>query len=445
MAAQTYVTTSRLNDTGEIHHLQTHNYPETISSVIGEPAESCSQTHVTSWDEGDVSLGFDNQPPFPDDVAVAPLLRIDLHKLLIGEQNEIDRLWKACCDLGFFYLDIRAKHDEDTQDTGCSRSEEDFEHTCTKEQSTTSDDEKAKPDLMRMLDGNQLLMDADNLFDAGKQVFSLPLEEKVKYDFKDQGSYFGYKGYGEGIIDSKGTTDRNEFYNVSKDDILGISERLPAPSVLEPCRSVLRSFICRSHSIVELILTLLNQKLELATGQLPSLHRLHVASGDQVRWVHAPPQPQDDRRTALGEHTDFGSISILFNRLGGLQVLPPHSNDWSYVKPLGGHVVINLGDAMVKFTAGVLHSNLHRVINPPGEQASHTRMSLVYFARPEDDVLLRVLEGSDIIDARRDENDAFGADQNITSKEWIRRRALGRRQGGNWQKSGGTEGGHHGR
>jgi len=56
---------------------------------------------------------------------------------------------------------------------------------------------------------------------------------------------------------------------------------------------------------------------------------------------------------------------------------------------------------MVKFTAGVLRSNIHRVVNPPGAQADETRMSLVYFARPEDAVILQTLEGSDIIDERR--------------------------------------------
>lgn len=94
-------------------------------------------------------------------------------------------------------------------------------------------------------------------------------------------------------------------------------------------------------------------------------------------------------------------MTVLFNRLGGLQVLPPDSDRWCYVKPLKGHCVCNLGDAMVKFTAGVLRSNIHRVVNPPGEQGGETRMSLVYFSRPEDEVVLKVLEGSAVIDEAR--------------------------------------------
>ena len=36
---------------------------------------------------------------------------------------------------------------------------------------------------------------------------------------------------------------------------------------------------------------------------------------------------------------------------------------------LAGHAIVNLGDAMVNFTNGLLRSNIHRVVSPPGEQA----------------------------------------------------------------------------
>lgn len=98
-------------------------------------------------------------------------------KLLAGDPVEEERCWKACCELGFFYLDLR---DEDADGIGES-----------------------------------LLRDAEQLFEVMKKFFGLEVEEKVKYDFKEQGSYFGYKGYGEGVVDRMGTRDRNEFYNVS--------------------------------------------------------------------------------------------------------------------------------------------------------------------------------------------------------------------------------------
>ncbi|CZT10448.1 uncharacterized protein RCO7_10512 [Rhynchosporium graminicola] len=75
----------------------------------------------------------------------------------------------------------------------------------------------------------------------------------------------------------------------------------------------------------------------------------HVSqlSGDQVRLIKSPPQPASDQGTVLGKHTDFGSITILFNRLGDLQILLPppltpavEDPQWTYVKPLPGHFIV---------------------------------------------------------------------------------------------------------
>ncbi|KAL2853292.1 hypothetical protein BJY01DRAFT_79066 [Aspergillus pseudoustus] len=346
----------------------------------------------------DQGVAFAGLPRFPEDIPTAPLLRLSLKKLAEQDEVEIRRLNTACEELGFFYLDLQ-------------------------DASPVSD----------------ILDDVDNLFQLGTELFELPLEEKKKYDLSGQKSYFGYKAQGAAVVDRQGNLDRNEFYNVSKDDIMGISETLPAPEIIKNNRKTLTSFIKSSHSMVTLILGLLNESLGLPQSTLTNIHRLGAVSGDQVRFVKAPPQPVDDRRTALGEHTDFGSVTILFNRLGGLQVLPPGADaEWVYVRPLPGHAIVNLGDAMVKFTNGLFRSNIHRVVSPPGEQAACTRYSLVYFSRPEDDVPLRRLDGS----SRIPPLDEGVVEEDINSKDWIIRRALGRRvnvAGIDYEKSAGTE------
>ena len=68
-------------------------------------------------------------------------------------------------------------------------------------------------------------------------------------------------------------------------------------------------------------------------------------------------------------------------------------------------------------------------------------MSLVYFARPEDEVLLKALGESEMV---REASGRLGEkeeEEEVTAKEWILRRALGRRVGGDYGKSEGTEGG----
>ena len=199
---------------------------------------------------------------------------------------------------------------------------------------------------------------------------------------------------------------------------------------------------------MSLLLERLNQQLGLERipgPVLPDLHKKTGISGDQVRFIRAPPQPMDDRQVALGAHTDFGSVTLLFNKLGGLQVYAPEElehvqgqsyDGWLYVKPLPGHCIVNLGDAMVKFTGGLLKSATHRVVNPPGEeQGKLTRHSLVYFARPEDNVMLKALKGrgSRAIDDVAAAMERRGeVDEEISAKNWILRRALGRRGAGGY-------------
>ncbi|MCJ1383935.1 hypothetical protein MMC17_007049 [Xylographa soralifera] len=344
--------------------------------------------------------GFSSIPPFPDDVSCAPLLKLSFKKLLGGDAGESNRLFEASKQLGFFYLD-----------------------------------------LCDSLEGDSILKDVDKLFKVGEQFFDLDVAEKQKYDISGDKSYFGYKGYGKAIIDKEGTPDRNEFYNVSKDDILALSPPLPAPDVLSHNRPLFSSFIHSSHSILSLLLTHLNHHLHLPPGTLTSLHRLTAPSGDQARLLKVPPQDPATAQLAFGAHTDFGSLTLLFNRVGGLQVLPPPTSpdqqpEWLFVRPLPGCAIVNLGDAMTKFTGGLLRSSFHRVVLAPGEQAKVAKYSVVYFARPEDDVLLRRLGGGDVIPGLEEGE----TEEAVPSKEWVLRRALGRRVGGNVEEGwSGTE------
>jgi len=257
----------------------------------------------------------------------------------------------------------------------------------------------------------------------------------------------GYKGSGTSIVDEKGNMDRNEFYNVRttqvpgltevksadsrnipEDEFLGISETpFEHPQLFYKNADLIKSYIQTAHSIVILILSHLNNHLHLPPNTLQNLHYLRSHSGDQVCLIKSTPQPASELRTTLGKHTDFGSLTIIFNRLGGLQILPPSSltpadqePQWIYVKPLPGHCIVNLGDAMVKFMNGLLRSNIHRVVAPPGIQGQEIRYSVVYFARPGDEVVLKRLEGSDVIPELKEGE----KEEENNSKDWILLQAL---------------------
>uniref|UniRef100_A0ACD5WNB6 Uncharacterized protein n=1 Tax=Avena sativa TaxID=4498 RepID=A0ACD5WNB6_AVESA len=86
-------------------------------------------------------------------------------------------------------------------------------------------------------------------------------------------------------------------------------------------------------------------------------------------------------------HTDSSVLSILNQDLvGGLQVLRDGSTGWRRVRPVEGTLLVNLGDMMQAMSGDAYRSAVHRVVAPssPGTE----RMSLCYFAFPEEDAVI---------------------------------------------------------
>jgi isopenicillin N synthase-like dioxygenase len=173
-----------------------------------------------------------------------------------------------------------------------------------------------------------------------------------------------------------------------------------------------------------LILEVLARQLDIALAEFTKRCTFNSESGDHLRLTKKTPHKSDTNAIGLASHTDFGSVTILFNWLGGLQIQsrdPSNEGEWAFVKPLAGHAIINLGDAMVKFTNGALKSAKHRVVPSPGDQAKVDRYSIVYFVRPADDALLTPLEefrANHVIQV----GGKIGEEKVYTAGEWVQRR-----------------------
>lgn len=206
---------------------------------------------------------------------------------------------------------------------------------------------------------------------------------------------------------------------------MGQCDRLACHDLILQHQPLFERYVVHCRAAIDCLLEHLNTHLQLPEGTLAKLHRVHERSGDHVRLTQTPPQQFDEQRARRAEHTDFGSLTVLFNWLGGLQIRTADTNKWVYVRPIPGSCVVNLGDAMVTFTAGILRSNVHRVVPAPGAQERSVRNSLVFFTRPEDKVVLRRLKGG-IIDSQplSDEQQ-----EEMTSDEWIMKRGTGQLPG----------------
>jgi len=335
---------------------------------------------------------------FPDNVPTAPLLAIDYQLVKDGDEVELGRLWKAATQLGFWYLKNHGVQDE-----------------------------------------------VNRMFDMGAETLALPLSEKMKYEQGDNGDSFGYKARGTIATDVNGTRDNVEFLNISQDDALSWphpTHRTYPATVNARMDDTIVPFVRKSMEVNNTLLGIFERQLGLPEGAILNLHSTEETCGSEARCIKTPP---NQTSTGVGAHTDFGTLTFLHNRLGGLQVLPPNAREWLYIKPLPGHAVCNVGDALAIFSGGLLRSNIHRVMPPPGAQSQFERYSITFFTRANDSVVLRALtEQSSIIAdavARAPEGEF---DTGSTSAEWIARRIrklrLKNRQGAeSWYASMGTE------
>ncbi|KAL8658847.1 MAG: hypothetical protein Q9226_000737 [Calogaya cf. arnoldii] len=324
---------------------------------------------------------FARFPPFPSDVPVVQLECLSFTKLLANDTAERQRLFQACQDIGFFLVNLRGTDE-----------------------------------------GETMLKHAERAFKLTEQIHKLDQDELKQYAFKPPADLFGYKSVGDMKLED-GSPDRMAFYNLSQDDILGNTPSRPAPAIVETHRPKFRAFFQHAHLILSRLLSHLDALLGLEDGTLSSLSPLDKASGTSLRLLKALPSASDTKpRTDLVGHTDLGSITMLFNVIGGLQILPPSASekpsdsDWRFVRPMPDCALINLGDAMVQWSGGVVRSNMHRVATAPGAQKGVERLSVAYLLRPALETFMQRLKGG-TIDAGEEE------EEDICARDWEGMRA----------------------
>jgi isopenicillin N synthase-like dioxygenase len=91
----------------------------------------------------------------------------------------------------------------------------------------------------------------------------------------------------------------------------------------------------------------------------------------------APALPESETSQGVGEHTDYGLLTILRQDMsGGLEV--KIKSHWVPAPPLSNSFVCNIGDMLDRMTAGHYLSTPHRVRNLAG----HKRLSFAFFFDP---------------------------------------------------------------
>jgi isopenicillin N synthase-like dioxygenase len=148
-------------------------------------------------------------------------------------------------------------------------------------------------------------------------------------------------------------------------------------------------------------------------------------------------QPADKETIRAGAHSDYGSLTLLFRLPGqsGLQlqtpegwidvpVSPPSTTDTT------PPILVNIGDLLSYWTAGLLKSTVHRVTFSGGQE----RYSMAYFCHPLDDARLEAVPSRVIADFGTKGKEELGRQRErlgvgngeegdvITAKEHLERR-----------------------
>ncbi|RFU81275.1 oxoglutarate iron-dependent dioxygenase [Trichoderma arundinaceum] len=265
--------------------------------------------------------------------------------------------------------------------------------------------------------------EVDRQFAIGKEVFKLPMEEKLKYRAElEKGGYNGYKPLGLREI-SPGIWDNTEIFNIPK--FIPAYDR-PQPEIINQNRGEIEHFARHIHDhIVRKLLVLCALVLELPEDFFLNCHRYNEKSDCHLRYMKYHHRTEEENKALdnvwVKGHTDFGSATLLFRQpVAALQVRTPEGN-WRWVRPYPGSITVNLADSLEFLTNGFLKSSIHRVVAPPPDQREVDRLGVLYFVRPEDKTELKPVV-STVLERLGYNKTTDASAIGITAGEWVKAR-----------------------
>ncbi|NEQ29731.1 MAG: isopenicillin N synthase family oxygenase [Leptolyngbya sp. SIO4C5] len=236
---------------------------------------------------------------------------------------------------------------------------------------------------------------AARLFEQSRQFFALPLEAKQAIAWSEVTSNRGYVGLGRERLDPAQPGDLKEAFNIGREPTDEIADAVlnqwPDPKILPHFRATALEFYRAAIGAASDVLRAMAIALDLPETLLAEAH----SQQDQtLRLLHYPPlsaAPQTGQ-TRAGAHSDYGSITLLFqDDIGGLEVRT-RQGEWLAAPAIAGAVLVNTGDLMERWTNHEFCSTLHRVRLPDAAARQRSRDSIAFFCQPNPDAEIACLE-----------------------------------------------------
>jgi isopenicillin N synthase-like dioxygenase len=235
----------------------------------------------------------------------------------------------------------------------------------------------------------------DRVFAASTAFFALPVDGKNALSIAKSKHNRGYAGISSEKLDSK-HADLKEAFNVGLDLDPGDPEVLTG----KPFRGV-NLWPPSPPQFHDTVLDYFNaiwrlgRDLHLAIAADLGLPPDYFADKFDrpmatLRLLHYPPRPAGAAASiGAGEHTDYGSLTLLLtDDVGGLEVRR-RDGTWVSAPPIPGAFVCNIGDCLMRWSNDIYLSTPHRVTNPAGRD----RYSIAFFLDPNPETLVECLPG----------------------------------------------------
>jgi len=253
----------------------------------------------------------------------------------------------------------------------------------------------------------------EDLYIKTKLFFDLPLDKKIKYEKKELNGQRGYISFGRETAKGFKHHDLKEFWHfgqtLDKNDPLNneyepnvYCEEIPEFNIMG--RNVFETLEKAGNTILKAIALHLNLNEDYFQDK--------VYKGNSIlRAIHYPPIKEDPGSSVrAAEHGDINLITLLMGAsASGLEV-KDRSGEWISITAIPRHIVVNIGDMMSRLTNNVLHSSVHRVINPPKEEWSKPRFSIPFFMHPRSEMSLNCLPSCISLDNPKKYNDITAGD-----------------------------------
>lgn len=238
------------------------------------------------------------------------------------------------------------------------------------------------------------------LWDTARSFFDLDLADRMQVAMPYAGYPYGYSPLaGETLAASLGAAaapDRKQSFAigpvwepthtfVDDDEAFAWSTNL-WPTAVPAMRPAWERAFVEFSELAARLLALMAQGLGLSADYFASLIDRHTSA---MRALDYPAGDAAAAAEALGAsaHTDYGTLTILMadTTQRGLQVRD-EQHIWHDVVPPPGALVVNLGDAMSRWTNDRWRSTMHRVVVP-----ERRRQSIAFFHNANWDAVIECL------------------------------------------------------